>query len=62
MNTTEARKHLEAYQAELNKYQSLSRELMSYEDMIHTDKKITYFKRCIANIRDQLYEQNLHVR
>ncbi|MBF7694040.1 hypothetical protein [Acinetobacter pollinis] len=54
MNIIEVRKHLKKYQAELNKYQSLSRELMSYDDLIHTDKKITYFKKCIANIREQL--------
>ncbi|MBF7690692.1 hypothetical protein [Acinetobacter pollinis] len=54
MNIIEARKHLKKYQVELNKYQSLSRELMSYDDLIHTDKKITYFKKCIANIREQI--------
>ncbi|ESK41064.1 hypothetical protein [Acinetobacter nectaris] len=54
MNIIEARKHLKKYQAELNKYQSLSRELMGYDDLIHTDKKITYFKKCIANIREQI--------
>lgn len=54
MDIVQARKHLQEYQAELNKYQSLNRSLMSYPDMIHTDKKITYFKRCIANIRKNL--------
>lgn len=54
MNITEARKHLEEYQAELNKYQSLNRSLMDYPDMMHVDKKIMYFKRCIANIREHL--------
>lgn len=54
MDIIQARKHLKKYQAELNKYKSLSRELMSYDDLIHTDKKITYFKKCIANIREQL--------
>lgn len=54
MNITEARKHLKEYQAELNKYQSLNRSLMDYPDMMHVDKKIMYFKRCIANIREHL--------
>ncbi|MBF7685933.1 hypothetical protein I2F17_08905 [Acinetobacter sp. B10A] len=54
MNTSEARKHLQEYQAELNKYQSLDRLLMNYKDMIHIDKKIIYLKRCIANIREQI--------
>lgn len=54
MNITEARKHLKEYQAELNKYQSLNRSLMDYPDMMHADKKIMYFKRCIANIREHL--------
>ncbi|MBF7696635.1 hypothetical protein [Acinetobacter rathckeae] len=52
MNITEARKHLQEYQAELNKYQSLNRTLMQYPDMMHVDKKIMYFKQCIANIRE----------
>lgn len=58
MDIIEARKHLEEYQAELNKYQSLNRSLMSYPDMIHTDKKITYFKNCIANIKSNFNVPN----
>ena len=54
MNITEARKHLKEHEAELKKYQSLNRSLMGYEDMIHADKKIAYYKRCIANIKDQI--------
>lgn len=51
MDIIQARKHLKEHEAELKKYQSLNRSLMGYEDIIHVDKKITYFKNCIKNIR-----------
>ena len=54
MDIIQARKHLKEHEAELKKYQSLNRSLMGYEDMIHADKKIAYYKRCIANIKDQI--------
>ena len=51
MDTKEIRKNIEMYSAELNKYQSLSRQLLSREEMILVDRKIVQFKERIKNLR-----------
>ncbi|WP_171498063.1 hypothetical protein [Acinetobacter ursingii] len=51
MDTTEIRKNIEMYSAELNKYQSLSRQLLSREEMILVDRKIVQFRERIKNLR-----------
>ncbi|MCQ9992744.1 MULTISPECIES: hypothetical protein [Acinetobacter] len=51
MDTKEIRKNIEMYSAELNKYQSLSRQLLSREEMILVDRKIVQFRERIKNLR-----------
>ena len=51
MDTVEIRKNIEMYSAELNKYQSLSRQLLSREEMILVDRKIVQFRERIKNLR-----------
>lgn len=54
MDIIQARKHLEKYQAEINKYQSLSREGILVEELMFIDRRIRDLKRRIANIRQNL--------
>lgn len=54
MDTKEIRKNIEMYSAELNKYQSLSRQLLTRDEMILVDKKIVQFKEFIKNLRIML--------
>ncbi len=54
MDTIEARKNLKRYEAEIEKYQSLSRGLMSRDEMILVDKKITQLKEWCKAIRNGL--------
>lgn len=51
MDTKEIRKNIEMYSAELNKHQSLSRQLLSREEMILVDRKIVQFRERIKNLR-----------
>lgn len=54
MDTIEARKNLKRYEAEIDKYHALSRGLMSRDEMILIDKKITQLKDWANNLRIQL--------
>ena len=54
MDIIQARKHLEEYQAEINKYQSLSREGILVEELMFIDRRIRDLKQRIANIRQNL--------
>ncbi|WP_171495183.1 hypothetical protein [Acinetobacter ursingii] len=51
MDTKEIRKNIEMYSAELNKYQSLSRQLLNRDEMILVDRKIVQFRERIKNLR-----------
>ena len=54
MDTIEAKKNLQRYEAEITKWQSLSRGLMSREEMMLADRKIAQFKEWSASIEWQL--------
>ncbi|EKF48413.1 MULTISPECIES: hypothetical protein [Acinetobacter calcoaceticus/baumannii complex] len=51
MDTKEIRKNIEMYSTELNKYQSLSRQLLNRDEMILVDRKIVQFRERIKNLR-----------
>ena len=55
MDRTEALSNLKRYESEISKYQSLSRGLMTRDEMIVIDRKISQLKERISNIRIQLY-------
>ncbi|WP_171077754.1 hypothetical protein [Acinetobacter sp. ETR1] len=55
MNKLEAIANLKRYQSEINKYQCLSRGLMTRDEMIMIDSKIIQLKEWIANIRIKLH-------
>jgi len=54
MDTIEAKKNLKRYEAEIDKYQNLSRGLMSREEMLVIDKKIAQLKLWAKNLRNEL--------
>lgn len=54
MDTVEIRKNIDMYSSELNKYQSLSRQLLTRDEMILVDRKIVQFKEFIKNLRIML--------
>lgn len=54
MDRQEAVSNLKRYESEINKYQSLSRGLMTRDEMILIDKKITQLKDWANNLRIQL--------
>ncbi len=54
MDTVEIRKNIDMYSVELNKYQSLSRQLLTRDEMILVDRKIAQFKEFIKNLRIML--------
>lgn len=54
MDMFEAKKNLKKYEAEIDKYHALSRGLMSWDEMILIDKKITQLKEWANNLRIQL--------
>ena len=54
MDTAEIRKNIDMYSVELNKYQSLSRQLLTRDEMILVDRKIVQFKEFIKNLRIML--------
>ncbi|MCB8769530.1 hypothetical protein [Acinetobacter soli] len=51
MDTVEIRKNIDMYSSELNKYQSLSRQLLTRDEMILVDRKIVQFRERIKNLR-----------
>ena len=55
MDRQEALSNLKRYESEISKYQSLSRGLMTRDEMIVIDRKISQLKERISNIRIQLY-------
>lgn len=54
MDTVDAEKNIEIYYVELLRYQSLSRSLMSRDEMIMVDNKIIQLKERIKNLRSVL--------
>ena len=54
MDTIEANRNLKRYEAEIEKYQSLSRGLMTRDEMIVIDKKIAQLKEWSKAIRSVL--------
>lgn len=55
MDRIEAKRNIERYEAEITKWQALSRGLMSRDEMIMVDRKIALLKERIANLRTALY-------
>lgn len=55
MDTIEAKKNLKRYESEIDKYQNLSRGLMSRDEMLVIDKKIAQLKLWAKNLRNELY-------
>ena len=55
MDTIEAKRNIEKYEAEITKWQALSRGLMSRDEMMLVDKKITQFKERSKNLRNMLH-------
>lgn len=54
MDKTEALSNLKRYESEINKYQSLSRGLMTREELIVIDRKISRLKERSKAIRSLL--------
>ena len=54
MNRVEALSNLKRYESEINKYQSLSRGLMTRDEMIVIDRKISQLKERTKAIRSML--------
>lgn len=54
VDKVEAQKNIKLYSGEIEKYQSLSRGLMTRDEMIMVDSKIQEFKRRIHNSRQFL--------
>lgn len=54
MNKFEALENLKRYESEINKYQSLSRGLMTRDEMIVIDRKISQLKDRTKAIRSML--------
>lgn len=54
MDIIDAKKNLDRYEAEIIKWQSLSRGLMSREEMMLADRKIAQLKEWSANIKQAL--------
>ena len=54
MDRTEALSNLKRYELEINKYQSLSRGLMTRDEMIVIDRKISQLKEWSKTIRSML--------
>ncbi|WP_171257917.1 hypothetical protein [Acinetobacter gyllenbergii] len=55
MDTIEAKKNLKRYEDEIEKYQNLSRGLMTRDEMLMIDKKIAQLKLWAKNLRNELY-------
>lgn len=54
MDKTEALSNLKRYESEISKYQGLSRGLMTREEMIVVDRKISQLKEWAKSIRSML--------
>ncbi|WP_171264776.1 hypothetical protein [Acinetobacter sp. ANC 4558] len=54
VDKVEAKSNLKRYEAEIEKYQSLSRGLMTRDEMVLIDKKITQLKEWSKNLKVQL--------
>jgi len=54
MNKLEARQNIARYEAEIAKWQGLSRGLMSRDEMMLVDKKIGQLKEWSRNLRTML--------
>ena len=55
MDTIEAKRNIEKYEAEITKWQALSRGLMSRDEMIMVDRKIALLKERSKNLRNMLH-------
>ena len=51
----EAKRNIEKYEAEITKWQALSRGLMSHDEMMLVDKKIAQLKERSKNLRNMLH-------
>ncbi|WP_171264801.1 hypothetical protein [Acinetobacter sp. ANC 4558] len=54
VDKVEAKSNLKRYETEIEKYQSLSRGLMTRDEMVLIDKKITQLKEWSKNLKVQL--------
>lgn len=54
VDKVEANRNIKIYSTELEKWQSLSRGLMSRDEMQTVDRKIETLKHWIKNLRDML--------
>ena len=54
VDKVEAKKNIERYETEITKWQSLSRTLMTRDEMMLADKKINQLKEWSRNLRDML--------
>ncbi|UOH17189.1 hypothetical protein [Acinetobacter sp. NyZ410] len=59
MDRTEALSNLKRYESEISKYQSLSRGLMTRDEMIVIDRKISQLKERTKAIRSMLSVETL---
>ncbi|WP_423854911.1 hypothetical protein [Acinetobacter guillouiae] len=59
MDRQEALSNLKRYESEISKYQSLSRGLMTREEMIVIDRKISQLKERTKAIRSMLSVETL---
>ena len=55
MGIFEAKRNIEKYEAEITKWQALSRGLMSRDEMMLVDKKIAQLKERSKNLRNMLH-------
>ena len=55
MDRIEAKRNIEKYEAEITKWQALSRGLMSRDEMMLVDKKIAQFRERSKNLRNMLH-------
>ena len=55
MDIFEVKRNIEKYEAEITKWQALSRGLMSRDEMMLVDKKIAQFKERSKNLRNMLH-------
>jgi hypothetical protein len=55
MDIFEVKRNIEKYEAEITKWQALSRGLMSRDEMMLVDKKINQLKEWSKNLRNMLH-------
>lgn len=56
VDKVEAKKNIERYETEITKWQSLSRTLMTRDEMMLADRKIAQLKEWSRNLRNTLKE------